>query len=356
MDLIIGGCGSRLTHYLQTADACWIAVALLSRTGFDYLQQHLSAGCEQHYLVGTWLPSDAGVLKQLLDQGQDARIFTNSGFHPKLYLLRQDRRYTAFLGSSNATSNGLFNNIELNVQIDDQATCEELLSWFELTSVAGKRITERFLNSYEPIQLQRRATTGQIDTEQEELQSLLKSHANLIQKLQRLRSRTKFYKEHSLRRQEAVQQMCDSLDFPHFKRLDLDTFLPNRALGTVMGFHWPKIRQNQKGFRKLLRFLASSQLGIAATLKEALSPKYKMDGVGVALVTKLLTMLKPDKYCTWNNRSDAILRQLGYEPERGTALSQKYEHLCKLLGAAAQECDIQDLAVLDFCLILLEYE
>jgi len=356
MDLIIGGCGPQLTRYLQTADECWVAVALLSRTGFDYLQQHLPADCEQHYLVGTWLPSDAGVLRQLLDQGQDARIFTNSGFHPKLYLLRQGGKYTAFLGSSNATSNGLFNNIELNVQLDDQATCEELLSWFELTSSAGKRITERFLNSYKPIQLRRRATTGQIDVEQKELRSLLENHATLIQNLRKLRRRTKFYKEHSLRRQEAVQQLRDSLDYPHFKRLDLDSFLPNRALGTVMGFHWPKIRQNQKEFRKLLRFLASSQLGIAATLEEALSPKYKMDGVGVALVTKLLTMLKPDKYFTWNNRSDTILRQLGYEPERGTALSRKYEHLCKLLGAVAHECDIQDLAVLDFCLILLEYE
>jgi HKD family nuclease len=356
MDLIIGGCGPQLTRYLQTTDECWIAVALLSRTGFDYLQQHLPADCKHHYLVGTWLPSDAGVLKQLLDWGQDVRIFTNSGFHPKLYLLRQGRKYTAFLGSSNATSNGLFNNIELNVQLDDQATCKELLSWFELTSSAGKRITERFLNSYKPIQLQRRATTRQIDTEQEELRSLLESHATLIRSLQKLRRRTKFYREHSLRRQEDVQQLRDSLDFPHFKRLDLDSFLPNRALGTVMGFHWPKIRQNQKGFRRLLRFLAWSQLSIAATLEEALGPQYKMDGVGVALVTKLLTMLHPDKYCTWNNRSDAILRQLGYEPEHGTALSQKYERLCKLLRAVAHECNIRNLAVLDYCLLLLEGE
>lgn len=352
INLILAGCGPELRHYLEAAEECWIAVALLSRTGFDYLQQHLPTSCEQHYLIGTWLPSDASVLKDLLERGEDARIFTNSGFHPKLYLFRQGKKYTAFVGSSNATGNGLFNNVELNVRLGDQASCKELLQWFKTTGEGGKRITESFLKEYKPIQRRRRIEAEQTDDEQKMLQNILDDNDALVQAVRKLRRKTRFYNELLSTRQSDLEQLRASLDFPRFRNLDLDSFLPNRALGSVIGFNQPKIRQNLADFTRLLRFLYRSRsLRIEATVDAALGPDYKVEGVSTAMVTKLLTIINPERFCTWNKRSDNILRQLGYEAVRGASIGQKYERLCRVLNAVANECDVQDLAILDQCLL-----
>ena len=343
-----------MAGYLEEADECWIAVALLSHSGYEFLQGLLPADCSRHYLVGTWLPTDAGVLKDLLDRGLRARIFTHSGFHPKLYLLRKRNKYTAFLGSSNATGSGLFHNVELNVMLDDQAACKELLRWFEATALEGKPITERFLKNYKPLVQRRRDETEVIDDEQQELQKILDDNAALVQALRKLRKQTRRYNKLKATRQEDLDMLRTSLDFPRFKKLDLDSFFPNRSLGTIFGFHQPKIRNNQADFQRLLQFLYRRRnTVIAATVDAALGPDYKMEGIGPGLVTKLLTTIDPDRFCTWNSRSGEILSQLGYESIRGT-FGQKYERMCTVLKTVAAECDVEDLAVLDLCLLYVE--
>ena len=354
MNLITGGCGPQLAGYLEEADECWIAVALMSRSGYEFLQGLLPADCPRHYLVGTWLPTDAGVLKDLLDQGYNARIFTHSGFHPKLYLLRKRNKYTAFLGSSNATGNGLFHNVELNVMLDDQAACKELLRWFEATAIEGKPITECFLKNYKPLVQRRRDETEVIDDEQQELQKILDGNAALVQALRKLRKQTRRYNKLKVSRQEDLDTLRTSLDFPRFKKIDLDSFFPNRSLGTIIGFNQPKIRRNQADFQRLLQFLYRRRnTVIAVTVDAALGPDYKMEGIGPGLVTKLLTTIDPARFCTWNSRSGDILSQLGYESIRGT-FGQKYERMCTVLKTVAAECDVEDLAVLDLCLLYVE--
>lgn len=355
MNLILGGCGPELIPYLKTAEECWVAVALLSRTGYKLLQTHLHDYCKQHYLVGTWLPTDPLVLADLLYQGRDIRIFTNSGFHPKLYLLRHRTKYTAFIGSSNGTGNGLFHNVELNVKLDDQAACKELLRWFKATGEDGKRLTEDFLKNYKPVQQRREIEAERVDEEQAGLQAIMDNSEAIVQAIRKLRSTTLRYCELRDCRSEDLDQLRISLDFPRFKNLDLDSFLPNRALGPVINFNQPKIKRNIGEFQQLLRFLYRNRNGdMAATVDAALGPDYKLEGVSIAMVTKLLTIIDPGRYCTWNKRSGGILRQLGYEPERGVSIGQKYERLCNVLQAVAKECNVENLAVLDLCLLEIE--
>ncbi|OGX82893.1 hypothetical protein BEN49_13140 [Hymenobacter coccineus] len=295
------------------------------------------------------------MLKELLTQGHDARIFTNCGFHPKLYLLRKGTKYNAFLGSSNGTANGLFHNVELNAMLDEQAACKELLRWFKATGEGGKRITESFLKSYKPLQQQRRSEAEQVDNEQKGLQTILDDNDALVQAIQKLRRKGRRYNELCASRQEDLKQLRTSLDFPRFKKLDLESFMRNPSLGTVMGFNRPKIRQNVPGFTLLLRFLYRRRnTSIAATVDTALGPDYKLEGVSTASITKLLTIIDPERFCSWNKRSGGILGKLGYEIERGTSLGQKYERLCNVLKSVAEECDVEDLAVLDLCLIEVE--
>lgn len=73
-------------------------------------------------------------------------------FHPKLYLLENNENPIAFfLGSSNLTSAGLSDNIELNLFETELRRCIEFKKWFENIKTIAKPISLEILNKIRPI-------------------------------------------------------------------------------------------------------------------------------------------------------------------------------------------------------------
>lgn len=74
-------------------------------------------------------------LRDLLEQGVvELKVFTRRPLHGKTYIChRQDLNnpITGFVGSSNLTAPGLAHNLELNVDVVDNAGAETLANWFE---------------------------------------------------------------------------------------------------------------------------------------------------------------------------------------------------------------------------------
>jgi len=74
-------------------------------------------------------------LHQLIQKDQaDVRIYTQSRFHPKLYLFNYDTGPfpgAAIVGSSNLSFSGLRGNVELNVEKRDELTTQYLNDWFD---------------------------------------------------------------------------------------------------------------------------------------------------------------------------------------------------------------------------------
>lgn len=140
-----------LAQQLEQAKTIWIASAMISYTGWNFVQAHLSSNVEQHYLIGTDLATDPKVFETLLDSLQiNARVYqTMFTFHPKVYLIRKiDNKLTAFVGSSNTTKWGLEKNTEINFQISDPTECTKLLHWFNTLFADGYLITEKFVEDY----------------------------------------------------------------------------------------------------------------------------------------------------------------------------------------------------------------
>lgn len=74
------------------------------------------------------------------------RFYTNSSFHPKLYILGNDK---AFLGSSNLTQAGLISNQELNISIDSEdETFHDLIEVFYDYWEEAHVLTEEILEKY----------------------------------------------------------------------------------------------------------------------------------------------------------------------------------------------------------------
>lgn len=86
------------------------------------------------------LPTKSGqetlqLMKRQLESGRvEIKVFTRRPLHGKAYILRGGGGPVplwSYLGSSNFTGAGLFNNLELNIDIADQDPNQKLASWFE---------------------------------------------------------------------------------------------------------------------------------------------------------------------------------------------------------------------------------
>ncbi|MFC4478976.1 phospholipase D family protein [Flavobacterium chungangensis] len=122
---------------LKDAKAFFIATALISRSGYEFIEKNKSSDCKCNYVIGLDLAVNPQMLKLLLEKSNDGLTKTKVckpqyTFHPKVYLIEQkDGRYVAFIGSANTTQGGLSNNLEMTVKIDSQDQCGEIRSWFK---------------------------------------------------------------------------------------------------------------------------------------------------------------------------------------------------------------------------------
>lgn len=142
---------SNIQDELLQSKSVWIASAMISYSGWKFLQKHISKSTLQHYLIGIDLATDPKVFETIfLNTDINARVYeTKYTFHPKVYLVqRLDDSFTAFIGSSNTTSWGLEKNVEMNFQINDQNECKKLLKWFNDLYTGGYLITQKFIDDY----------------------------------------------------------------------------------------------------------------------------------------------------------------------------------------------------------------
>lgn len=163
---------SSLENELKAAKELWVATAMISKAGWNFIQNSLPKLSTQHYLIGIDLATDPGVFEDIFKQQEiNARVYeTNFTFHPKVYLIRKaDDTLTAFVGSSNTTTWGLEKNIEMNFQINDQLECQKLLTWFNTLYPNGYLITEKFISNYK---LRFKRISPQIKQIQEEASEL----------------------------------------------------------------------------------------------------------------------------------------------------------------------------------------
>ncbi|WP_160137476.1 phospholipase D-like domain-containing protein [Chryseobacterium sp. c4a] len=141
----------KLRDELVEAKSIYIATAMISVQGWNFIQQNISKDTEQYFLIGIDLATEPEVFKEILDNLHiNARVYqSNYTFHPKVYLLQKnDNSFTAFVGSSNTTNWGLEKNIEMNFQINNQDECKKLLQWFKEYYRKGYLVTDDFLLSY----------------------------------------------------------------------------------------------------------------------------------------------------------------------------------------------------------------
>jgi HKD family nuclease len=166
---------------LKDCEEVWIAAAMISNSGFAYIQKHINKSAKQNYLVGIGLPTSPEVLENLkILEGNElfsSRIYHKNDrlFHPKVYIFKNGEKITVFVGSGNCTKGGFDKNVEVSIKTDEKEVCENLIKWFTTSFKLSKEITDDFLDSYRIIFKNRSA---RMKEEAQELQVLFPDHQN----------------------------------------------------------------------------------------------------------------------------------------------------------------------------------
>lgn len=188
---------TELKLQLKDCEEIWIAVALISDSGFTYIQKHINETAKQNFLVGIGLPTSPNVLRQLKEVNGKGLIQSKihykptEFFHPKVYIIKSNGKFYAYVGSGNCTDGGLDKNIELSIKTDDQEFCNHLLKWFNALYKHSKEITEEFLQSYQVIFDSR---TKRLKEDKKETQ-LLFPNENLSNNLDEIDFSNQFFKK-----------------------------------------------------------------------------------------------------------------------------------------------------------------
>ena len=83
---------TELGQILNDCDEIWVAVALISESGFKHIQDNICKTAKQNFLIGVDLPTSPVVLLELKNREKSgifqSRIYHkhNELFHPKAYL------------------------------------------------------------------------------------------------------------------------------------------------------------------------------------------------------------------------------------------------------------------------------
>jgi len=132
-----------LNNYIPEARDLKIAVAFIKYSGFllieNSINKCLERGCKTEFLVGlNFRLTEPKILKKLkmyCNEGFPLKLYCygdfdltdTSIFHPKLYLINNEKEITISIGSSNLTKGGLKSNFEANAVIFSNAY-EEIAS------------------------------------------------------------------------------------------------------------------------------------------------------------------------------------------------------------------------------------
>lgn len=330
-----------------------IAVALCNNYAINALQ-NVPKSCNLRIVTGVDLPTPLEVLRTLKSRyKKKARIYTESFFHPKVYIFRlKNKDLVAYIGSGNFTEGGLYNNIEVFYKVEDQDECNNISGWFENVFNRSLCITDDFLIEYKEYskkwgkeENKRKSEIKCLLNEANEKKRLFDS---LKVKLGDIR-RGKEYDEICHKRADTVSKIKEALDYDNgFANIDIDQFLKIKELGNIRQSYKKELKRAVKShkLRDLFILLCNDDESIEKRYRAA-TEEYKIRGCDKNMITKVLAVHDPQRYMLWNGVTEDIMRKYDIRFERGTKEYQKYGYLCTEFKEIISELKIKDFVVLD---------
>lgn len=131
---------------------------------------------------------------------------------------------------------------------------------------------------------------------------------------------------------EKIKNLSDE----ELKKAFLDYFNEGAGRHPFNAVYRDRIVRDMERFRKTVAFLLDETIPVNKRLDQVLERggKYRMEGIGKGLATSFLMDLDPEKYATWNNKTDMGLNALGVRPtfDRGESWGSCYQKIMGVLS------------------------
>ncbi len=155
-----------------TAKPCNVYIAVAFFTESKVVERILQKGCHVRLIVRLGFPTQPAALEKFLETpGIELRYFTDTAFHPKIYIFGNQ---IALVGSANLTQAAIHSNQEVVVSIgSDDTRLNELASLFSEYWAQAKVLTRATLNEYKTIVTKLGQTMAQQNKAEQEIISKL---------------------------------------------------------------------------------------------------------------------------------------------------------------------------------------
>jgi hypothetical protein len=280
-----------------------------------------------------------------LDSHIEARLFAGKAtFHPKVLLVKNRRGAFAIVGSGNLSNGGFRQNIECGLFSNDPTVYASLDEWFEKLfsdQALTKQLREPDIRRYKKrFDAAKKANKEVSQLQQEAEDDIGERHRTGLKKwkeavdLAKEFFRSKRFKNHyAVGRAGTVKKIKAALQYPKFdfKREGFEAFYKIHSLGHLIEVRKPQVWKERAKLRSGLRHLVDDSWPIEARLDAVLTGRYRVKGVGLNFLTKVLTAHEPSKFTVWNDVIKQALDGFGYEHSRGLTKAQKYLEFAELM-------------------------
>lgn len=361
-----------LATALSQATTLKMAVAFMNEGGLKMILNALNpTQVEVEIMVGLNFGfTHPKALKRLLNvqknfKRADFRVILpnksrNNVFHPKIMLIRGEEASFALVGSANCTEGGYDANCECSAYIDSTAIVNEIEALIEKLKSSKEQylsvpLTSKLIADYEKQWAKMKKPAQQLKGLDLEIDKhLTKTVVAQIKKWDELVKAAKQFAQNTwpgLRAeyQQAVANIKTCLEYPdftHITKAQWHDFYKEEYLG-----HLIPIRRDV-AFREIdklstqLRQLIDESIPLTHRIDKMLTQD-KIYGIGINLVSKILTCHNPDKYPTWNNPVIASLSDFGFELPWGATEGQKYAAFQQKMLELKKEAGLENMLALD---------
>jgi HKD family nuclease len=347
-----------LKQELQSAKSIKLATAFAHWSGWRHLLPHVkkTAGTVKLLTGLSFCQTEPRVLYDWCERSQEgrveARLFTQkqTTFHPKVLLVENSRRAFAVVGSGNLSNGGFLQNIECGLYSDDENVYSTLDAWFERLfsdNSLTKQLREPDIRHYKKrFDAAKNANKEVKELQKEAEDEIGEQHrAGLGNWKQAVRLAKKFFtsrrflRYYEPKRAATAKEIKYSLRYPKFDFDEdgLEDYYKIQALGHLIEVRKPRVWAQRKKLQAGLRHLVDDSAPIEARLHAVLAGRYKVEGVGLNFLTKILAVHDPLKFTVFNQPIAQALEHFKYERTRGYSPAQRYLEFADLMRRFLKE-------------------
>jgi HKD family nuclease len=347
-----------LKQELQSAKSIKLATAFAHWSGWKHLLPHIEkTNGTVKLLTGlSFCQTEPKVLYnwcKISKEGRvEARLFARTGttFHPKVLLVENARKSFVVVGSGNLSNGGFLQNIECGLYSDDTTVLSTVNSWFESLfsdESITKSLREPDIRRYEKrfdAAKKANAAVRQLQEEAEDEigeqhRAALGNWKQAVDLAKKFFNSRRFLKDDEPRLATIAKEIKSALRYPNFDfdKDGLEDYYKIWALGHLIAIRKPRVWAQRKKLQAGLRHLVDDSAPIEARLHAVLEGQFKVDGVGLNFLTKILAVHDPLRFTVFNQPIGKALEHFQYEQTRGYSPAQRYLEFAELMRRFLKE-------------------